>query len=60
LGTWINTGKSYWLGQVENPVAAWNAELNSRYTNNAVQSVLQTIQGEVILQLQAYLDAQAA
>lgn len=47
----------YYLGQIDNPVASWNNELNSRYSDNALQSDLIIIQQAIMEQLQAYIDS---
>lgn len=56
LGTAITTANAYQLGQVANPVSAWNAELSNRYNNTGLQSAMKIIQQEIKTQLQEYID----
>ncbi|MDE5548466.1 MAG: hypothetical protein K2J30_05680, partial [Clostridia bacterium] len=48
--------RPYYLGQVENPIARWNALLASRYANTSLQSAVKVVKDELIRQLQAFID----
>ncbi len=51
--------RPYFLGQVEDPVARWNALLSTRYKDASLQNAVKTVKEELIRQLQEYIDAQA-
>lgn len=51
--------RSWYLGQVEDPVASWQATLQKRYTNTSMQNAIKVIKNELIRQLQAFIDEQA-
>jgi putative aldouronate transport system substrate-binding protein len=57
LSTAIAEARSYQLGQISNPIAAWNSKLSSRFANTDFQAAMKTIQGEVKFQLQQYIDS---
>lgn len=52
----IAKAKSYYLGQNDDPVNKWNAELASRYNNQPLQAALKVIKDEVMTQLQMHID----
>lgn len=56
LASAITKANGYQLGQVENPIPSWNAELANRYKNNSLQNAMKTIQEEIKKQLQDYID----
>lgn len=49
---------SWYLGQIDSPVASWQSKLNTRYSNSSMQSAALTIKNELIRQLQAFIDEQ--
>ena len=57
LATAISKARSYQLGQINDPVSSWNAELTSRYEDVALQTAMKTIQNEIKTQLQQYIDS---
>ena len=57
LATAISKARSYQLGQINDPVSSWNAELTSRYEDAALQTAMKTIQNEIKTQLQQYIDS---
>lgn len=52
--------RPYYLGQINDPVASWNALLKSRYQDASLQSAVKVVKDELIRQLQAFIDAQDA
>ncbi|MBQ8885790.1 MAG: extracellular solute-binding protein [Clostridia bacterium] len=57
LATAISEAKSYQLGQIANPIAAWNSKLENRFGNVDLQTAMKTIQAEVKFQLQQFIDS---
>lgn len=51
--------RSWYLGQVADPIASWQNKLDQRYANQSMQSAISVIKNELIRQLQEYIDAQA-
>lgn len=51
--------RSWYLGQVADPVTTWRAKLDGRYQNASLQNAAKVVKTELIRQLQAFIDAQA-
>ena len=51
--------RSWYLGQMADPVSTWQAKLTARYNNASLQSAVSTIKNELIRQLQEFIDAQS-
>lgn len=50
--------RSWYLGQVSDPVSSWQAKLTGRYENASLQSAIKVIKDELIRQLQDFIDKQ--